>query len=242
MTTADLEAGLAAAGIGGPYVVVGHSLGAYESLLFTDRNKAKVAGMVLVDPSIVDQVDRIAKVAGPPAPPPAGQEMPSPPPLTAIWRACAAEIRAGTLTAQGPDPHQCLAFLGPPYPPAVQAAVTAKLASSPLQFESIANFVEESLPTGAKLVIDPVRDYGDMPLIVLTALDFPPGAPVDQRAYVEAVMAEGNRAHDEYAALSTRGINARVPGTGHNIQDEKPQVVIDAVLAVVRAARADKAK
>ena len=46
------------------------------------------------------------------------------------------------------------------------------------------------------------------------------------------------RAHDELAALSTRGVNARVPGANHNIQGTKPQVVIDAVEAVVAVARA----
>src|SRR5205814_1606569 len=43
----DLQAALAAAGIAGPYVVVGHSLGAYESLLLADRQPSKVVGMVL---------------------------------------------------------------------------------------------------------------------------------------------------------------------------------------------------
>ena len=36
--TADLEAALATGKIPGPYVLVGHSLGSYESLLFADRH------------------------------------------------------------------------------------------------------------------------------------------------------------------------------------------------------------
>ena len=49
-TTSDLEAALKRGGIAGPYVMVGHSLGSYESLLFTDRHRRDVVGMVLVDP------------------------------------------------------------------------------------------------------------------------------------------------------------------------------------------------
>ncbi len=72
-TTADLIAALKAARIEGPFVVVGHSLGAYESLLLKDRAPETVVGMVLVDPSIPDQVDRLAKVA--PKPPLPGKQM-----------------------------------------------------------------------------------------------------------------------------------------------------------------------
>jgi pimeloyl-ACP methyl ester carboxylesterase len=44
--------------------------------------------------------------------------------------------------------------------------------------------------------------------------------------------------HDELAALSSRGVNARVPGANHFIQLTKPQAVLDAVAEVVREARA----
>jgi hypothetical protein len=53
-----------------------------------------------------------------------------------------------------------------------------------------------------------------------------------------AWIEEMNLGHDELAALSTRGVNARVPGATHAIQLVKPQVVIDAIVAVVAQARA----
>src|SRR5688572_29775368 len=49
-TMRDLERALRAANVRGPYVLVGHALGAYESLLFADRHPRDVAGMVLDDP------------------------------------------------------------------------------------------------------------------------------------------------------------------------------------------------
>ena len=51
-TTTDLQAALDAAHLAGPYVVVGHSRGAGESLLLKDREPSRVIGMVLVDPAV----------------------------------------------------------------------------------------------------------------------------------------------------------------------------------------------
>src|SRR4051794_25474200 len=62
-TTADLMAALKVARVAGPFVAVGHSLGAFESLLWKDRAPKAVVGMVLVDPSIPDQDDRLKKAA-----------------------------------------------------------------------------------------------------------------------------------------------------------------------------------
>lgn len=48
----DLRAGLQAAGIAGPYVLVGHSMGGYDMRLFANLHLNEIVGMVLVDPSI----------------------------------------------------------------------------------------------------------------------------------------------------------------------------------------------
>ncbi len=238
--TADLEAALIAGQISGPYIMVGHSLGSYETLLFTDRNKEKVAGMVLVDPSIPDQND-IAKRQReqfhyqPPQPPKAGP--PQPPSWSDIWRRCANEVRSGALKAGGADPHGCLAMLQPPVPPAVITAVSAKLTSNPAQYETMAAFSESGLDEGAKIVINPACDYGDIPLVVLTATALPPGDLGGQRAFWEAVTQASTQAHDDLASLSTRGINTRVPGAGHNLHIEKPRLVIDTIKTVVDQTR-----
>ena len=62
-TTADLEAALAQGSILGPYVLVGHSLGSLESLLYADRHPNLVVGMVLVDPTVLDQAAMMMRVA-----------------------------------------------------------------------------------------------------------------------------------------------------------------------------------
>ncbi len=75
-----------------------------------------------------------------------------------------------------------------------------------------------------------------MPLIVLTAGQAPkdPGlTDVQNQAWAKTWM----QAHDDMAALSTRGRNRVVAGSGHFIQFEQPQAVIDAVDEVVMAVR-----
>jgi len=56
-TTRDLEGALRAARIAGPLVLVGHSLGGLEMLVFADRNRRRIAGMVLEDPSFPGQFE-----------------------------------------------------------------------------------------------------------------------------------------------------------------------------------------
>jgi pimeloyl-ACP methyl ester carboxylesterase len=173
-TTADLLAALKAARMEGPFVAVGHSFGAYESLLLKDRAPQAVVGMVLVDPSIPDQGDRLNKAV-----------------------------------------HK---------PP-----LSGKALLNPLFISS-------------KQVVDPKRNYGEMPIIVLTstkAPELPPEAPdaASARAEFAAFDAEMHRGHAELAALSSRGVQRPVPDSGHYIQLDQPDAVIGAIKEVISAAR-----
>jgi pimeloyl-ACP methyl ester carboxylesterase len=235
-TTADLEEALES-GPEGPYVMVGHSLGSYESLLFTDRHGNAVVGMVLVDPSIPDQFAGYARVA-----PLIDEQMK----VTmaagvAEMRKCAADLRDGTVAPAKPDPAGCPRPIPSAYPAALREAI-GRL-RGPERLETVASF-NATVAESAALVVNPARNYGDMPLIVLTATDLgfpPPGAAPDLLAQGTALIEVINLGHDELAALSTRGVNARVPGATHAIQEVRPQVVIDAIVAVVAQARAGAA-
>lgn len=232
-TTADLEAALASGGMKGPYVMVGHSLGSYETLLFTDRHSDQVVGMVLVDPSIPDQFARVQR--GQPAPDAATN------PMVQLFRKCAAAMRAGTAKPGGPDPDRCFAY-PPTWPPALRQALIAKI-SNPLQYEAMASYLVNSA-LSSRQVINPARNYRDMPLIVLAAGDrLGPsrGAlPMTdaQKAQIAAMDAVFNPGQAELAALSTRGAFTTVPGADHYIQRTKPQAVLDAVGKIVSDARA----
>jgi pimeloyl-ACP methyl ester carboxylesterase len=61
----DLAAALKAAGEKGPYLLVGHSLGGLNMRHFARLFPAETAGMVLVDPSVPNQVRRFEAIGGP---------------------------------------------------------------------------------------------------------------------------------------------------------------------------------
>ena len=75
--------------------------------------------------------------------------------------------------------------------------------------------------------------------MVLSAGEFTlPGAPAEVTAEIPALMAEKERKHRALAQLSSRGVYAPVPDSGHVMMQDKPQVVIDAIRQVVDETRA----
>jgi pimeloyl-ACP methyl ester carboxylesterase len=231
-TTADLEGALAAAGLLGPYVVVGHSAGSYESLLFADRHPDAVRAMVLVDPSIPDQERFIARVA---------------PRLSAYLiaedskeiahdRRCGREVRSGRLTLGSPDPDQCLDY-SPSYPTVLKQALFALVASEARERTTISLVAE--FANSSRLLVNHARDLGDRPLVVLTPDDHDvfPDAPAGVVAELPAFEWAWRREHDSLAALSRHGKHKVVRGSGHYIQKDRPDAVIAAVSDVVGAIR-----
>jgi pimeloyl-ACP methyl ester carboxylesterase len=245
-TTADLEAALEAADIDGPYVLVGHSVGAYESLLFADRRGSQVAGMVLVDPQYPDEVRIMARLT--PATTEFSERMSKtyPNPAVALANRCSAAIRTGAIREGGAASDGCL---GPPwpasYPPELVAVLNQRFASaSPAalarEWDTLAAiFSLELLDANAQMVVKPDRNYGSMPLIVLTAMpNVPPELPEAVTAEIPIGVAEWRRAHRELAGLSTQGSDRLVTDSMHDIPHQNPQAVIDAVLEVVDQASA----
>lgn len=232
-TTADLEAALKVAHIRGPYIAVGHSMGGYESLLFKDRNPRSVAGMVLVDPSIPDQSNRLHRAA------PGFSKwldgvMTSG--MAEIGR-CLAGVKSGTLKLGAKDPDGCLAYAAD-YPPQLALAL-ARRDTDPLRFTAALS-MEQNFSGDGEIVINPRRNYGDMPLIVLSATKdpkLPPSIAPLPEGQSAAMHKEWTRAHDEIAALSTRGVNRIVADSTHYIQYDQPQAVIDAIDEVIAAVR-----
>ncbi len=241
--TSALQAALKADGIKGPFIMVGHSLGSYESLLLKDREPANVVGMVLVDPSYPGQVDEMERTR------PAQWAYTSrPDPAVSVLLTCAAALRVGAVWHGKPDPNGCMTPDWPAVlPPELRAALEkAEIEPGP---ETYAAFKEaevayqnwQFIGIDSRLVIKPDRNYGNMPLIVLTAgvdSPLPPDAPAEAKAEIPRLMRpQWVRAHDALAALSTRGVNRILPDSTHYIHQIKPQVVIDAIDEVADAAR-----
>ena len=233
-TTSDLEEALAAADIHGPYVMVGHSLGGAETLLFTDRNPERVVGMVLVDSIFPDQASRLQEAA-PVSTAIDARELSA---AASALRQCASDLAAGAVSSVGPDPNGCLRT-SPAYPSSVAAALI-RLDSNPLRQATRASTFENVFRSSA-LLANPARDYGDMPLVVLTAGEEPDDIP-DEMTDWDAQQAAWEAAHREFASMSSRGVNRVVQGAGHYIQIDRPDVVIAAILEVVDAVRSQESQ
>jgi pimeloyl-ACP methyl ester carboxylesterase len=231
--TEDLEEALMGAHLDGSYVMVAHSAGAYVALRFADQHRRTVVGMVLVDPSILDQ-DAVRKRVAPKF---AALGDAAPRADVARLRQCAAQLRSGALKRGMPGFDQCTA---PPLPAAFSGLTVrlAQLNTDPARLLTQASAIENVSYSGHE-VINSQRRYGEMPLVVLTAghHPMPPGVPAEvseQAALYFRTLASG---HDAYAALSTRGRNQLVPDSVHFIQLENPAVVLAAINSVLAEIR-----
>ena len=95
------------------------------------------------------------------------------------------------------------------------------------------------LATDGAFATRPGRNFGAMPLVVLTPgeIGASPQNPPEVNAELQTLMANKQLAHAEFAALSTRGRHRTVPGSAHAIPHDAPQAVIDAIVEVVGEAR-----
>jgi pimeloyl-ACP methyl ester carboxylesterase len=253
-TTGDLERALKRADIRRPYVMVGHSMGAYEVLRFTDLHRRDVLGMVLVDPDIPGR--------------PAVEERLAPQ-FAAVSQSlgdqvvkqrqdCIAALRRGTLTSGSPRFEQCTDSSVPAAFPDLKAAI-ARLNADPARLQTQSSLENEHY-NSSRQVTNAQRHYGDLPLVVLTAggdeastlgslRALPRGTPgvgtpeelAQLREQIARFLREGwGPAHEGYAALSVHGRHQLVPDSGHNIMVEKPEVVIAAITEVLNECQAKR--
>jgi pimeloyl-ACP methyl ester carboxylesterase len=186
----QLHTVLANAKVESPYIVVGHSLGGMNMLVFADRYRDEVAGLVLVDSSHSDQMDRWSAIM----PTPASDES-----------ADLADLRKGLAAWANPDDSS---FPEPMNFDETLAQVRA--------VKSLGN-----LPLAVLVAVDPARNsWGNIPSELAERLD---------KVWLDL--------HKEYLNLSTDSSLILAKKSGHFIQDDEPQVVIDAILGLVEKAR-----
>lgn len=215
----DLEDWLSAADITGPFIMVGHSMGSFETMVFAERQRSSVVGVVLVDPSYPGQMAEFAKASprffGEAVPAMMSAEMEN-------WRGCVMELSNNL-----PDKPFCELSNQPSHPfyAPVEAVNQARMADA-ASLQNQLSLMEQVLTTDTEQVARALTDFGDIPIIVLTAgVSLPPDFVDEQPAAHAAWMAM----HDRYADLSDRGVNRLIEGSEHYIFWTHPEAVIGAV-------------
>ncbi len=221
----DLHVLLTSAGVKGPIVLVGHSLGGLISTLFTDLYPDQVAGLVLIDPSFAGQGNPARSAAGKVDDQAAYDQTQS------ESLRCASLAWREKLTAA--DPQGC--FGAAPTRTAAEIAFLMHQYLRPYRYETVFSELEEMNASTPGRDVDSqeerssARLFGDKPIVVLTAERGDMSDPEEHRLWKEG--------HDKLAARSTSGESIIVAGTGHYIQVEQPGAVIAAVTKVVAKLR-----
>lgn len=175
----ELHLLLTNAGIEGPYVLVGHSLGGMYMRLFADYYPEEVVGLVLVDSAHIDDPQRCAAV----------------------------------LPTESPNESESLR----------------------LSREWLAN--PPTFPELPRRLFEP-GSLGDMPLVVLSVphQQRPKDLPAGLSEALDGIWVD---LQNEWAQISTRSTHIFADESGHFIQKDQPDLVIDAILQVVEDARHD---
>ena len=214
----DLHAALKAGAISGPYVLVGHSLGGVEARLYAQRWPNDVAGMVLVDTSpagegLIDEAQ------------PGFDDVSGWDHLAADLLHCALLPANGGLDPSKPD---CKPEL-PSDTPAAFRKIFPRFFTAYYFADKVSLIA--CLYTHRYDSVDHLH-LGAMPLVVLSTEHTWDGTASAWFAQSYAKVWIGM--HEALAHLSSHGVHRIIEGTGHEIQLDKPEAVIDAVDEVLR--------
>ena len=238
----DLYTLLDSAGISGPLVMVGHSLGGFNMKLYAATYPSQVVGLVLVDPSeelgekrtnaalrskfgddviakyrITDQRELTEQIMQ--------------------YAACSNAARVGDLDSESAFYKKCTDPVRPPLGREIADArkqIQIKYAYQAAQQSELANSVYQvpanvELDTRYAALFAGPHPFGNLPLIVLSSTIVNPDQPFSDISHDENLLL-----HEQTASLSTRGLHQPIPNTHHNIEIDNPQAIIDAVAEVLK--------
>ncbi|HTV92586.1 MAG TPA: alpha/beta hydrolase [Verrucomicrobiae bacterium] len=201
-----------------PYLLVGHSFGGLNILAFTEMYRPEVAGLVLVDGTPGD-------IAIPAA-------------VKSLMDAQLAAVQSCAKTPRGDCFNLLWGISSQPnngVTPRLTAAVKVQARSS-APYDAVASEME-NLTQSQHEVQGRERPLDDLPLVVLTATTHGEAQmPPTLRASLQHFEPAWRKAHMRIAALSTRG-HYELVQSGHYIQFDRPEVVIDAVDEVLSEIR-----
>lgn len=225
----DLHRLLVAAEIKPPYVLVGHSYGGLTVRLYASTYPSDVVGMVLVDPTVEDQLASYRSLD--PQNRTAEQwYADTVEPNLREGRECVEVAPAGFIPGTEPF-KKCISEPFVQYSEAVNASNQKQEMRQSVQRAGLSEN-EQVFGASADQVRAARRSYGKLPLVVLTSGPRPP--PKDPLTLEAQALREASRQlwvalHTDVAKLSSLGVHQVVAGAKHYIQLDKPQAVVDAI-------------
>ena len=215
----DLHAALEKSGERPPYLLVGHSLGGPYAMIFTKYFGPDVAGLVFVDASHPEQVNRFKSL--------------TPQTLAGsvkMFRVAAALARFGLVR------KFAAADSAPPEPAqAVRATAAYTSTSLPGMLKEVDSFDQTLAEAGT------FKQLGTRPVFVLTATAPMPKADL---AMMKMTGTQGKeyaarwlQMQNEIASWSSRSQHEVVPNSSHYIQFDQPAIVTRAIRSVVDSVR-----
>jgi len=220
----DLHQLLQAASVPGPYILAGHSLGGIFVRSFTRQYPSEVAGLVLVDSSHESQNQRF----------PAG--------YTAYSQK--QNMTYSLCQALSPFGLVRLARLwNMMIPKSIAETPEGQAAMSTMYRSTFCKAAyNEILAHSESQAVSPAS-LGDLPLVVLTATATWEAIPeaviqgMGGQAVFDQLIQVGRGLQLELVGLSTRGRQVMADKSGHYIMWDQPELVIDAIRALVEEAR-----
>lgn len=218
----DLHALLHRAGIPAPYVIVGHSLGGMNARVYNGLYPGDVAGAVLVDASHGDEAKRAPAFM-------LGHSV-SRTWWHPIWIAAQVARVTGVLRLMRPATTV----------PADPARRTRDVVVRALRNQPGAEATQfDASEPESYAQAERAADFANRPLIVLTrgkiVLPRNPGREAREWAAYELVWQ--HEIQPKLARLSTRGQQVIVTSSGHEMPEDAPEVIVDAVRKVLTDVR-----
>lgn len=213
----------------GPYVLVGHSYGGFVMQLLASRHPQDIAGLVLIEPAIADewvnpaeqqraQIARGVRLCGYGVA--AARRGFARVVSTLVNLGAIGPARAVVrLVSRGGFGREDEGILAPIWklPPDARGALR-QIWTQPKFFEALGSQIGSICESAKEVVRDASLDYGELPLIVMTAA---------------SACASRLKADAALALRSRRGRHLLVADSGHWIPLDAPQSVIDAVRGMV---------
>jgi pimeloyl-ACP methyl ester carboxylesterase len=209
----ELHTLLENANIQSPYVLVGHSLGGILMRVYAHTFPDQVVGMVLVDSMHEEQYDRL-------------------PGAKSSISDLARQFRMlGVLSSTGFMALAPQAIPDQGVPEEVFAQYKVNWATTGFFTTAVAE-INAMLDSTAEVHALQISSFGNLPLSVLTAGVYHPN-PAQSDAENQQYSDEWQAMQSELAALSSTGIQIIAEQSGHNIQFDQPDLVINAIREMV---------